>query len=197
MILKLVKELVDKFLRVSLLTRIGRLSVPLLEREAELGRIDGCSLSHVEVAVEGLQLAQHVVIYLTIFILFYFGCTAIDYLQKTVAEGWNHEELLQHGDHVAHITKVFYSYLFIGTANPVRWLMAPGVGTRDTFNHRLEHVFEEVYHISRSQVLEHLEQELVRGLSSLSSLCLVAILTLCLIMHEEDYLVKDVLDQIL
>lgn len=71
--LKLIKELVEEFLGISLLACIRWLAIPLLEGEAKLSGVDESTLTQLKFGEEHLELLEHVVINHSFFILFHLG----------------------------------------------------------------------------------------------------------------------------
>lgn len=96
LILELIEELIEEFLSISLLSSIGWLSIPLFEGVAEFCWVDKGSLRQLQEAEEVLQLAQQVVIKLSLLVLDDVLCCLILHLQKAKPERRDHEELLQH-----------------------------------------------------------------------------------------------------
>ena len=113
-ILKSVHDYVEELLSILLLTSVSRLTIELLESEAETFRIVVAALRELQVSDELLQLVHHVVIDHFALVLLHLLLLAVVDAEQVVAESWHHEELLHHAVHVADATEVAQTDVFLG-----------------------------------------------------------------------------------
>lgn len=182
---------------VTLLSRVGRLAIVLLERETELGGVDKGTLGHLKLSKEHLQLTKHVVIDHAIFVfLDVFRCIVLRF-EQSIAEGWHHKELLQHRDHVAHVAQVANTDLIVSPAHLFVRCVTPLVGSGYTLNHRGYHSVPELCNLAWTQELKYLEKELEGSFPCLLSLSFVTVRALCLVVDKEEHFIEEVLNELL
>lgn len=100
-------------MRVLLLSNRSWLTREVFESKTDLLWAVRMPLGQLKEPKQLLHLSQQIVVDHVSLVFFHLWRAVIDCLEELVPKLWDHVQLLQHGDHVAHAAKVDYAAMLV------------------------------------------------------------------------------------